>query len=135
MIVVDTNIITYLFIAGEKTELAREVYAQDAYWVAPALWKHEFLNVLATNVKHGLLSAAEAKSAWQFSRALLYQREQQCKMTSALLLAIENDISAYDAQFVALAQELDRLLVTEDRRIQAKFPTMTSSMKDFVVKA
>ena len=53
MIVVDANVIAYRFIVGEKTGLACQVQEKDADWVVPALWRHEFLNVLATAARAG----------------------------------------------------------------------------------
>ena len=37
MIVVDTNIIAYLLLGGEKTHQAREVFQKDSAWAAPIL--------------------------------------------------------------------------------------------------
>jgi predicted nucleic acid-binding protein len=46
MIVVDSNIIIYLHVRSEKTNLALQVLRKDPYWVAPPLWESEFRNVL-----------------------------------------------------------------------------------------
>lgn len=53
MIVVDTNVIAYLMINGEFTDRAKKVFMKDPEWVAPVLWKYEFLNILATLVNTG----------------------------------------------------------------------------------
>ena len=49
MIVVDTNVIAYVLIEGDKTALAQQVAKKDPDWKVPPLWRHEFLNVLATS--------------------------------------------------------------------------------------
>jgi predicted nucleic acid-binding protein len=41
MIVVDTNVITYLLIAGDFTDLAEQAFRKDGEWHAPLLWKSE----------------------------------------------------------------------------------------------
>jgi predicted nucleic acid-binding protein len=52
-------------------------------------------------------------------------------MESALALAAENRISAYDAQYIALARQLQTVCVTEDRRVLGQFPALTRSMQAF----
>lgn len=47
MIVVDTNLIGYLFLSSEGSLLAEAVLIKDMDWVAPLLWRSELRNVLA----------------------------------------------------------------------------------------
>ena len=47
MIAVDTNVIAYLFLRGEFAAQAEEWLRKDREWVAPALWRSEFRNLLA----------------------------------------------------------------------------------------
>ena len=35
MIVVDTNIISYLFIHGQETEIVKQILTKDSDWIAP----------------------------------------------------------------------------------------------------
>ena len=60
MIVVDTNVIAYLLIPGDRTAAADEIYRRDPNWVAPTLWRHELINVLCLYVRKGLLSVDAA---------------------------------------------------------------------------
>ena len=39
MIVVDTNIITYLFLEGEFSSQAENLLQKDDQWAAPVLWR------------------------------------------------------------------------------------------------
>jgi hypothetical protein len=50
MIVVDTNVISYLLLPGALTPLAQAA-ARQAPWSAPFLWRSEFRNVLAVYVR------------------------------------------------------------------------------------
>ncbi|HSG40567.1 MAG TPA: VapC toxin family PIN domain ribonuclease, partial [Thermoanaerobaculia bacterium] len=65
MIVVDTNVLAYLLIEGEKTELATAVWRLDPEWRLPVLWRHEFLNILATYVKAGGAEVSDAEQIWK----------------------------------------------------------------------
>ena len=49
MIVVDTNILAYLYLPGDFTERAEALLAKDADWVAPTLWRSEFRNILVVH--------------------------------------------------------------------------------------
>jgi predicted nucleic acid-binding protein len=48
VIVVDTNVIAYAVLPGERTDAALALAERDSEWVAPALWRRELRNVLAT---------------------------------------------------------------------------------------
>ena len=70
MIVVDTNVIVYLMIEGEKTEMAQRTYRQDSAWFIPPLWRHELLNVLTTFVR--LTSSATDATAASTTAAITF---------------------------------------------------------------
>ena len=132
MIVMDVNIIAYLLLVGEKTSLAQEVYALDSDWLVPELWSHEFLNVLATNVKFGGITLDQANLAWENGRFFLGDNVQPIDPKRALALAVEKQISAYDAQYVALAQSLGCELLTEDSKLCDKLPETAVPMANFI---
>lgn len=128
MIVVDVNVVAYFFIEGDKTASARDLARRDPDWRLPVLWRHEFLNVLATFVREGGATVAEGRTLWQRSVELLGSGEQGVDMEAALVIAAENRISAYDAQYIALARQLQTICVTEDRRLLRTLPTLTRAM-------
>lgn len=47
MIVVDSNVIAYLYLQGEHTAAAERLLLHEPDWAAPALWRSEFRNILA----------------------------------------------------------------------------------------
>jgi predicted nucleic acid-binding protein len=131
VIVVDTNVLAYALIEGAHTKLARRVREQDPVWRVPELWRHEFLNVLAVYTQQGGFDLKQATAVWQAATKLFIPCESGVRMSLVLTLAVENGISAYDAQFAALALSLGAPLVTEDRGLQRKFPGVAVSMGSF----
>jgi predicted nucleic acid-binding protein len=132
VIVVDTNVVAYYFIEGEKTPQARDLRRRDPHWCVPALWRHEYLNVLATFTREGGAAIADAQTLWRQSLELLGASEQDVDMETALALAAQHRISAYDAQYIALARQLKTVCVTEDKRLLAAFPELTRTMLGFL---
>ena len=118
MIVADTNLISYLLIEGEHTEAARAVWKKESRWVVPPLWRSEFLSVLAVAVQRDLLDEAQALHVWRVAVRLLGRSEREPGGEEVLTIAIRDGISAYDAQFVALARLSASVLVTGDKKLQ-----------------
>ena len=134
MIVVDSNVIAYLFIEGEKTALARQVLQLDSRWAVPLLWRHEFLNVLATFARYNTATFDEVSEIWLQAFAFASQGEYETDMGSALEIAVAQKVRACDAQYVSLARNLQVQFVSEDRRLVAAFPSIALSMQSFCIQ-
>lgn len=132
MIVVDVNAIAYLLIAGEKTDEARSVRLLEPDWVVPDLWRDEFLNILTTFVRQGGTSLDSAKALWQSVVTLFAAKEVAADPVETLDLAFRYGLSAYDAQYLAVATRLGVQLVTEDRALLRSVPQHCVTMRDFI---
>ena len=127
MVVVDTNVVAYLLIEGDRTKQAQALFTRDADWRSDAFVLIEFSNVLATYVRSGGLSGTQAES-------LLAQAGTRVRTTAiaahslALRVAQQYAVSAYDARFLAAAQSLGEKLVTEDAKLRAAAPALTQSL-------
>jgi predicted nucleic acid-binding protein len=132
VIVADTNLVVCLVVESERTRLAREVWKADPEWRLPPLWRSEFLNVLWFLVERSVLTRDQAVDAWYFAVDLLGSSELDVDGESVLLTAISRGISAYDAQFVALASALGTTLVTEDRRVLSRCRDLAVSCRRFL---
>jgi predicted nucleic acid-binding protein len=132
LIVADTNLIAYLLIQGEHTEAAEAVLVEDALWAAPVLWRSEFRNVLALYLRQGHLELPAALQYVAEAEALLSDREYQVPSAPVLELARGSGCSAYDCEFVHLAQELGVKLVTSDKRVLRAFPEVAISLRSFL---
>ena len=132
MIVADTNLIAYLLIRSEQTPAAEAVLRKDPSWAAPRLWRSEFRNVLALFLRQGRLTLAGALQYVQEAENLLNGREYDVPSAPVLELAQQSGCTAYDCEFVHLAQHLGVSLITSDQRVLRAFPDLATSLQDFV---
>jgi predicted nucleic acid-binding protein len=130
MIVADTNLIVYLFITGDQTSLAQEVLSKDPYWIVPPLWQSEFRNVLAGYIRRGMV-LSRAQEIMTNGMVTLENRQVIPSPEKILELISKSDCTAYDCEFIALAQQLDVLLVTADKQLLTRFPDSAISLEEF----
>jgi len=132
MIVVDTNVIAYLYLSNERSEQVERLLEKDSEWAAPLLWRSELRNVLALYMRKGILIVEEAQAVMEESMRLMDGREYEVVSFQVLDLASKSTCSAYDCEFVALAQELEKPFVTVDKKILQEFPDIAVSLDKFI---
>jgi len=132
MIVADTNLIAYLLLPGAFTDLADQVLERSAEWHVPLLWRSEFCNVLLQHLRHDQISLDTARDLLQDAQRLLQNREHPIDPEQALIQAAAYGLSAYDAEFVVLAETLQCPLVTSDRRLVAQASHVAVLLSSFV---
>ena len=130
MIIVDTNVLVYATIPGKWTEAALAAAERDPDWAAPPLWRFELRNVLATAMRTQGMKLALALAAFEAAEGLVIDTDLQPAVEEILKLAARGKISAYDAEFVYAAEQLDLPLVTADRRLAKAFPGRAISLGD-----
>ena len=123
MIVVDSNILAYLYLPGDRTAAAEALLEQDPEWAAPVLWRSEFRNVLAGYMRRKTITFDQACSLQSEAESLLAGAEFEVDSSSVLELVRDSDCSAYDCEFIALAIKLNTKLVTVDKKLLREFPT------------
>ena len=128
MIVVDTNIIAYLYLSGERSQQVEKLLAAEPHWCAPVLWRSEFRSVLSMYLRKKLLTFEEVLLILEQAEDLLSNDEYE--VPSALVMQVVNSraCSAYDCEFVALARYLGVSLITADKRILQEFPQVAKSL-------
>ncbi len=131
MIVVDTNLIFYFLVSGAFTRESLEVYKRDPEWAAPSLWRSEFRSALTTFIRRGLLGLEPAIAKMEAAESLMADSEFEVDSKDVLRLARESGCSAYDCEFVALAQHLGVPLVTADHKLLSAFKDTAVSMEGF----
>lgn len=135
MIVVDTNVIAYCWIRGDRTALAQRVRLRDRDWHVPILWRSELRSVLAQHLRRATLALEDASAVMVATESALAGREHLVVSEGVLELAARTGLSAYDCEFVVLAQALGVRLVTEDRALLKAFPDVAASMEAYLVDA
>lgn len=134
MIVADATLIAYFAVRNEHSELADAVCEADAVWAAPLSWRSEFRHLLVQYMKLGGLTLDSAMLAMQSAEEVLAGHEYRVASEPVLELAARSQCTAYDCEYVALAQDLGVPLVTPDRQILRAFPKVAVSLEDFAGK-
>jgi predicted nucleic acid-binding protein len=131
MIVVDTNVIGYLFLSSAQSVYADQALKKDCEWAAPILWRSELRNVLALYMRKNIIKLAHAQRIMNSALELLRGREYEVSSYEVLRLASESGCSAYDCEFIAVANDLEVSLLTSDKQLLQKFPAVAVSFSDF----
>ena len=130
MIVIDTNIIAPLYVRSARTDAVSKLFAQDQIWRTEPLALIELSNVLITYTRARYITPATARDCLKRAAAFLQPNLFRVSHQAALDAALRYGTTAYDARFLALADQLDSRLVTEDAKLRAAAPTLTQSLNE-----
>lgn len=131
MIVVDVNVLAYLHIQGDHTHDAEEALLRDPDWAAPRLWRSEFRNILILYVRRQVMTISDARQLAHNALQLMQGREYEIASDRVFDVLAGTALSAYDAEYAALAEELDVPLVSSDRPLLKAIPDWGTSLPDF----
>ena len=121
MIVVDTNVIAYFWLPGEYTTFAERALNKDNEWAAPILWRSEFRNILAGYIRRKNLTIDMAIQLMEHAEAQMKGREYIVQSGRVMSFVEMSSCSAYDCEFVALAEDLGVPLITTDEKSHSYF--------------
>ena len=132
MIVVDTNIISYLLIPNDTyNPLAEALYQKDSRWSSPFLWRYEFMSILSIYLRKNLIDAAGCKSIYKEAMELVVSRPI-LNFDAVFNIVQHSSLSSYDCEFVALAMHSRLPLITEDKKIIQEFPDFAFPIETYV---
>jgi predicted nucleic acid-binding protein len=134
VIVVDSNVVAYYWINGPLTGAAQQLRAKDPEWHVPLLWRSELRSILTGYLRDGTLNARQIAQVMAAAEATFADREHLVASEKVFAIVGESKLSAYDAEFVALAEVLAVPLVTADRAVLEAFPGRALTMQAFVGK-
>jgi predicted nucleic acid-binding protein len=129
VVLVDTNVLAYLLIEGDRTIDAQALYAKDPDWQSEAFVMVELTNILTTYTRTGGLTREQGIKLLAEAETLLPPLTSVSHQ-EAYEVAVEFGISAYDARFVALARQMKSKLVTEDAKLRKSVPAWTVSLSE-----
>ncbi|MBX3745894.1 MAG: type II toxin-antitoxin system VapC family toxin [Verrucomicrobiae bacterium] len=129
MIVVDVSVLFGLVVKRDAYHaLAMGARRRDPDWQATRLFRSEFRSIAAGHLRRGeplqnvMAAAANAQLAVTTH-----------ELTDQEVFAViqESSLSAYDAEYVALARRLGVVLVTTDREILGHYPNLAVRLQDY----
>ncbi len=121
--VIDTSALVKFVIAEEYSDLVRRIVsmhdASEIQLIAPNFLLVECANVLWKNALRTAEPFEDVKAAIDDLRGINIRLvPQEDLLEDALRLALDTNITVYDALYCALARREDAELITEDRRLR-----------------
>lgn len=130
MIVLDTSaVVDWLLRTPAGQRIEQRIYAHQDTLHSVHLLDVEFVQVLRRLVRGGTLTAKRAEEAIEDMAALRITRYAPVLLVQRIWRLRQN-LSAYGAAYVALAEKLQAPLITRDQRIAAA-PGYTAAVEVF----
>jgi len=133
-IVVDASVVAKWFLEEEYSDKAlqlRDDYARGLLAIAaPSLLEYEVLNALRYSGAYSARELKEIGVALNKYGFEIYELEARLKEL-AIEIAMENNITVYDASYIALAKQLNTVLYTADRELVNKFPNTALHIRQY----
>jgi predicted nucleic acid-binding protein len=114
--VVDASVLVQYLTRGERGEAAEIAIGQEQWLWVPALIDAEVGNALRRQMLNGEISPAAAHKAFRELRELDLQRIPHDALAERAW-QLRDNVTFYDALYVALAEELGAPLLTTDRHL------------------
>ncbi len=93
---------------------------------------YEFRNAVLQHVRHASLPIADAMRMIQDAKTRFENRVDKAVAADVMTLALTTQCSAYDCEYVALAQKLQVPLLTYDKRVLREFPKVAIKPRDYL---
>ncbi len=133
-VVADASIIVKWFLKEEFSEEAiklRNDYVRGIIRIAvPSLLEYEVLNALKYSGIYILDELKDIGMALNKYGFEIYELEGKLKK-STVEIALKENITIYDASYVALARQLNTVLYTADNELINKFPGIAVHIKQY----
>lgn len=108
------------------------LHEKNSVWEAPLRWKTEFVNVLSLFYRKGFIDYREGLDALDFAERLIGSREHQVATKAVLDTTLHSTCSAYDAELIVLARQLNTALITYNETLLEQFPDFALTPEDYL---
>ena len=132
MIVVDTNIVAYLYLKGEHTLQSEKALIKDSEWLVPRLWRSEFRSTITQYLRKELVGFESALAIIKKAEQFMKGKEYTVSSNHVMRLVKHTSCSSYDCEFVALAEQFNTILLTVDKQILKDFSSIAIHLHDFI---
>ena len=132
MIVADANLVAYYYLPGPLQPLAQKIIQKDPIWLVPPILVSEFRNILLGFVRRNHLHKKDAIELAVRVELVFSQRTKGISSAEVMDLACISGCSAYDAEYVALAEMMGVKLVTNDKPLLHAFPKIAVSLENYL---
>ncbi len=117
MIVVDASVLADALVDdGDVGQHARAALSEDTHWVAPAHLLLEVLSVVRGKVLGGKLGTKRGDEAVAAMTALAIEVVDPATIVERIW-ELRNNVTTYDAAYLAVAEAIDAPLITGDVRL------------------
>jgi predicted nucleic acid-binding protein len=103
----------------------------DADWVVPPVWLPEFRNILVKYVRQRRITIPDAVTLLRQAWKRIIPADREIPSAQIIELAVSTQSSAYDCEYVVLAQMLHLKLVSGDKALAGKFPGLVTALESF----
>ena len=125
MIVTDANVIIYWATDSPQASQVEQLLQYDSDWRTVPLWRYEFTNAMVMMIRAKVISESAALKALDRAEDLMTPREHAVPQHDVLGASLRYGISAYDAQYIVLAELSDAKCITADAPLARKTPGTT----------
>jgi predicted nucleic acid-binding protein len=132
MIAVDVNVIAYVWLPSAHTQAVNELLLSDPDWISCFLWRSEFRNILSGYVRRGQYSLIQAIDIQTKVEEQMKGKEFMVESSSVLSLVGQSNCSAYDCEYVALANQMNIKLISYDKQIIGQFPSVAMTAEAYL---
>ena len=117
MIVLDASAVSFALLdEGTIGDGCRAAFRSDSQWIVPEHWLIEVLSVIRGNLIGGKIAAAHASDA-AAAAAEMNPVVAPTRIIASRIWELRNNLTTYDAGYVAAAEQYRCALVTTDGRL------------------
>lgn len=118
--VLDASILIQTIVREKYTDVALKLVSMLEEIYAPSLILYEIGNALVILKRRNFITKEDAMRKFNYVKSIPTLNIKEIEFDRAIDMAIELDITLYDASYLNLALEMEAQLITADRKLYEK---------------